>query len=85
MEAGGINATTSWQKRDNRGGGGGGGGGGTCDGDGKCCTAAIMGFGDDNYDNACQRPLRWGQLVPWMTETTLVVDADPVGSTRRTP
>ena len=34
------------------GGGGGGGGGGNCDGEGKCCAAAVAGFGDDNYDDA---------------------------------
>jgi hypothetical protein len=61
VEAGGIDATTSRQKRDNRSSGG--SGGGNCDGNRKCCAAAVMGFGNDNYDNACQRPLWWGQLT----------------------
>jgi len=55
VEAGGVDATTSQRKRDNCGGGGGGGvGGGNCDGDGKCRAANIAGFGDINYNDACQ-------------------------------
>ncbi len=56
MEAGGVDATTSQRKRDNCGGGGGGGGvgGGNCDGGGKCRAANIAGFGDINYNDACQ-------------------------------
>jgi len=25
--------------------------------------ATVAAFGDDNYDDACQRPLRWEQLA----------------------
>jgi hypothetical protein len=59
VEAGGVDATTSRQKRDDCGGGS----GGNCDGDKKCRDSAITGFGNDNYDDACQRPLWWGQLA----------------------
>ena len=61
VEVGGIDATTSRQKRNDRGGGG--NGDGNCDGDGKCRAAAIAGFCDENYNNTCQRPLQWGQLA----------------------
>ena len=29
---------------------------GDCDGDVKCLVATVTGFGDDNYDNDCQKP-----------------------------
>ena len=61
VEARGVNATTRQQKRDYRGSSG--SGGSNCDGDKKCRASAITGFGNDNYDDACQRPLWWGQLA----------------------
>jgi len=35
---------------------GGGEGHGDCDGDEKCLAAAAAGFGDNDYDDNCQRP-----------------------------
>jgi hypothetical protein len=80
VEAGGVDATTSRRKRDDR-----GGGSGNCDGDGKFRAAAVTGFGDKNYNDTCQRPLWWGQLASGMMETMSVVDTNLVGSMRRTP
>ena len=48
-----VYTTTSRQTRDNPGGDE---GHGDCNGDEKCLAAAIAGFGDDDYDDNCQRP-----------------------------